>query len=294
VKPVNPEPVPLRAHAAREAEREQREAECSCKICGALSVRFDMLDFERSVSATPFDRAPSVVPVVYRRCAACGFIFTRFFDAFTPADWAAHIYNDGYADVDPEFARVRPLVNAGVVDAYFKDLRSSAVGLDFGGGNGNTAAALRRAGWAYDCFDPFGANELREDRRGRYDLCSAFEVFEHLPDPAASLRMVLDVTTPGALAIVIGTWLNDAEANGRLRLAGWVYAGPRNGHISLYSRRSLELLATQVGLDFSSLNAKTHIMSRGHDTDALLRRLRWGRYRAAAARMLKRLAPPSS
>ena len=275
-------------HAQRELAAEQRDTTRPCKICAAPSPRFDVLDFEKFVSHTPYTRPMSGVPVIYRRCPACGFIFTNFFDSFTPAQWTEHVYNDGYAGVDPEFAAIRPAIDAMAVQSYFADMRASAVGLDFGGGNGRTAALLRTAGWAFDCFDPFGTDELHVDRLGRYNLCTAFEVLEHLTDPAASLGTLLGKATDGPLIVLIGTALTDGQVTEAHRLS-WHYAGPRNGHISLYSRRSLQLLAGRFGLDYSNVSPSTHIMSRGHDIDELARRLRWGRIRMAIRRTLSAL-----
>jgi hypothetical protein len=93
-------------------------------------VLFDTLDFNRSANAA---RRPAVgILVVYRRCGSCGFVFTRTFDDFVREDWTVHVYNDGYAKVDPEFAQARPLRNARAVQSYFAARRRSAVGLDFG------------------------------------------------------------------------------------------------------------------------------------------------------------------
>lgn len=251
-----------------------------CKICGAASVLFDTLDFARSCNAST---AAIGVPVHYHRCTGCGFTFTRFFDAFTPTDWTERVYNADYAAVDPEFAQARPLRNAMAVRSYFGDLREAIIGLDFGGGNGTAAAALRRAGWSFDSLDPFGAAELTQAHAGRYSLCTAFEVFEHLPDPEATLREIVVCCSSGPLVIVVGTWLSDGHAD--VGLQDWCYAAPRNGHISLFSRRSLELLAQRCGLEFASLNGKTHALYRGHERSAIERRLRWGRVRMLARRL---------
>jgi 2-polyprenyl-6-hydroxyphenyl methylase/3-demethylubiquinone-9 3-methyltransferase len=43
----------------------------------------------------------------------------------------------------------------------------------------------------------------------------------------------------------------------------WWYAGPRNGHVSLYSRMSLERLTRPLGLTFRSFNEGTHVAYRG-------------------------------
>ena len=45
--------------------------------------------------------------------------------------------------------------------------------------------------------------------------------------------------------------------------AGWWYVAPRNGHVTIYSRRSLALIASRFKLDFHSYSRSTHFMTRG-------------------------------
>ncbi len=277
----------LAEYAVEQLALEQKARLRACKICRSPSSRFDMLDFEKFVSPTPFTRSLSCVPVIYWRCSQCRFIFTAFFDRFTPSLWSRHVYNDQYHVVDGEFAEIRPSLDAKAVQSYFPDLKDTAIGLDFGGGHGRTAQLLRDSGWTYDCHDPFGVDELQPERIGRYNLCTAFEVLEHLPDPVASLRTLLTNATPGPLILLVGTAVTDGSVSEATRLA-WSYAGPRNGHISLFSRRSLEVLADQLGLLYTSCSPSTHALSRGHDPRALRRRLWRGRIRLLLRRKLSR------
>lgn len=273
-------------HACTQLRNEQQESEVPCKICEGASTRYDMLDFERSATHIPFSTPPAGIPVVYRKCSRCGFIFTRFFDGFTGEQWREHVYNDAYGSVDPEYTGARAVRNAQAVPAYFGRLRGSVRGLDYGGGNGMTAKHLRDAGWNFACYDPFGLDETSGTEEAA-NFCTSFEVFEHFPNPVASMQNLLSKVTSGPLLIFIGTWLNDASVNDETRLSEWVYAGPRNGHISLYSRRALSALAQKFGLELTSIHAKGHLMSRGHDTAALESVMRWGRYRNVARRLLR-------
>ena len=43
----------------------------------------------------------------------------------------------------------------------------------------------------------------------------------------------------------------------------WWYASPRNGHISLFSARSLRVLAGRHGLEVASFNPGLHALWRG-------------------------------
>ena len=43
----------------------------------------------------------------------------------------------------------------------------------------------------------------------------------------------------------------------------WWYAGPRNGHVSLFSRASLGRLVDPFGLKLGSFNDNLHVLYRG-------------------------------
>ena len=42
----------------------------------------------------------------------------------------------------------------------------------------------------------------------------------------------------------------------------WWYVGPRNGHVSLFSRQALEAAARQLGARVGSLDQGTHVLLR--------------------------------
>jgi hypothetical protein len=132
--------------------------------------------------------------------------------------------------------------------------------VDYGGGNGLTVDILRSYGWKFDCVDPFGRNDVSE-RRGTYNFCSAFEVFEHLPDPFFGLSQIMELASADQFMLLIGTAINDGSVDLGSRL-NWSYAAPRNGHISLHSRKSLGILAKHYNLKYSSVSKGTHLMTR--------------------------------
>lgn len=258
----------LLAHAERERAAIARDPVRPCKICGAAARPFDTVDFAKTCAEPRHFGGVAGIPVVYHRCDRCAFIFTGFADAFTPADFARWIYDDAYVEVDPDFVDHRPRLNAGFVEAMFGDRKAGITGLDFGGGDGLTATLLRRQGWNYDCFDPFGAVDMADGNAGRYDLCTAFEVFEHLPDPAAALHQLLGFASPARLIIALGTHLSDGAVDDASRLAWW-YAAPRNGHISLFSAAAMRHLAATAGLDYLRPRPTLHLLTRGWSRPAL-------------------------
>jgi 2-polyprenyl-3-methyl-5-hydroxy-6-metoxy-1,4-benzoquinol methylase len=84
-------------------------------------------------------------------------------------------------------------------------------------------------------------------------------VLEHSTDPARALAEMNELVEPTGL-ILFSTMLQPAEID-RLGL-NWWYAGPRNGHVSLYSRSSLEKLVQPLGFQLGSFNENYHVLYR--------------------------------
>jgi len=234
-----------------------------CKICHGATERFDVVDFAKTCSVPDvYPRGLRGIPVYYCRCRACSFIFTDQFDDLAPEQWAEWVYNDEYDAVDPDYRHNRPRANARLIERFLLGRKHSTVGLDFGGGSGLTAELLARRGWQFDCYDPFGKTRLTPSRLQRYNVATAFEVFEHLTDPVTELASLLERMTNGALVILLGTGLSDGNVSVDTRLSWW-YAAPRNGHISLFSRKSLASLAKRFALRHSSALGGLHLLTRG-------------------------------
>jgi SAM-dependent methyltransferase len=242
LRPVDPQPAP-------------------CKVCGAPSPLFGLQDFNRSCEEARGKFLPlSGAAVYYRRCGGCGLLFSDAFDDWQDEDFAAHIYNDGYAAVDPDFEASRPVNNAGLVARTFRDFSAGLDVLDYGGGNGRLAAELVRAGFrsarTYDRFHPSHRN--RPD--GRFTLVTCFETIEHMPDPRAGAADLASFLADDGL-LVLSTLVQPKDiAQQRMQ---WWYAGPRNGHITLFTYRALAQLFGPLGLKvYSTSSAAIHLLCR--------------------------------
>jgi hypothetical protein len=250
--------------ALRHVTRVQSEDLPRCKVCGASTSTFDVVDFSKTCNLTLYPTPLVGCPVYYFRCNHCGLIFTTFCDAFSTEDWQRHVYNSQYQTVDPDYASTRPRSNAAVLSSLLRWHKRSVVGLDFGGGSGLTAELLRRAGYSYDSFDPFGESRLSIELEGRYNFCSTFEVAEHSPNPREMVSTILSMLHAGKVAILIGTQVHEGIVSDNSRLSWW-YIAPRNGHISIYSRRSLQILGEQFGLACHSFSRSFHLLTRGYN-----------------------------
>ncbi len=232
--------------------------------------------FAKTCHANKYPFGLRLIPVAYRKCERCGFIFTSFADSFTGEQWRRFIYNDEYIQADPEYLEDRPRKNARELAIFLAGKKKTTLALDYGGGNGLTARLMRERGWAFDSYDPFGNVEMEAGRSRRYDFCSAIEVFEHTPDPVASLNELLGLCSPNRLIIYVGTSVHDGVVSSASRLSWW-YAAPRNGHISLFSRESLRLLAARHDLTYTQFNRGTHLFTRGPSRPAALAFLALGK-----------------
>jgi 2-polyprenyl-6-hydroxyphenyl methylase/3-demethylubiquinone-9 3-methyltransferase len=230
-----------------------------CKCCGAQATRFGSVDFNKSCEDHRAPPLPAAgIPIEFLRCDACGFVFTVALDDFTPDDFRRHVYNDGYAAVDPDFQSARPANNAQwIAEVLFAGQKTLRI-LDYGGGDGKLAGLLGVAGFtSVTTYDPFYASERPS---GRFDVVTCFEVFEHTPTPFETVRDIRSfLADPGLL--VFSTLMQPPDI-GAIGLSWW-YAAPRNGHVSLYSREAMTALLKRVGLKWGSFTEVAHVAFRG-------------------------------
>ena len=208
----------------------------------------------------------SGVPVWYYRCASCGFLFTPAMDSFSAADWQRFVYNDDYLQVDPDYAGARAEANAPLVRSIAEQLgigdaqlavilMAERRWLDYGSGQGKLTDLLadlpvERAAW-----DPFRGQERPE---GQFDLVTAFEVLEHTTAPVETARDVLGFVRPGGAFLFSTLVCDDLPA----QKTDWFYLGPRNGHVSIHSTRSLDILFGALGWKVQHLTPNIHVAMR--------------------------------
>jgi 2-polyprenyl-6-hydroxyphenyl methylase/3-demethylubiquinone-9 3-methyltransferase len=232
----------------------------SCKVCDGASALYGVVDMHRPCEIPGGFRPPlSGVPVYYRRCAACGLLFTDAFDDWSEDQFKQHIYNDGYLRFDPDYASARPNANAALVARLWAAHKGGIRVLDFGGGNDVFCAALRAGGFreaiTYDPMVP----EHAAPPEGKFDLVTCFETLEHLPDPAVGIARIVEfVAEPGAVFYSTLTQPADFDQRG----LSWWYVGPRNGHISIFTRQSLSVAWGRHGYKTAALNDGIHLAFR--------------------------------
>jgi SAM-dependent methyltransferase len=237
----------------------------ACPVCGGEASLFDVVDFNKACGEATGEFLPrSGIPIYYALCAGCGFCFAPEICRWSLDEFARMIYNDGYVAIDPDYIDVRPRANAENLKSMFGHAFRTIRHLDYGGGEGTLAGMLREAGWNSASYDPYVNRDTSPGQLGQFDLITAFEVFEHVPDPRELMSHLRTLLAPGGL-VLFSTLLSDGKIEPKQRLTWW-YAAPRNGHISLYSQKSLVALASESKFNLGSFSSGSHIFFRSVPT----------------------------
>lgn len=192
--------------------------------------------------------------VGYFRCPNCKFTQTE-----TPY-WLAEAYSEPIGKMD--IGLIQRNIGLSEVTAfiisYFFDSESSF--LDYGGGNGMFVRMMRDKGYNYFGFDKYCQNAFaagfEADLTNRYEVATAFEVFEHLADPVFEIEQLCNLSDN----ILFSTML--LPAHDPLPDQWWYFALHGGQHISIYSKESLEALSRILNYKFISFDSNLHLFTK--------------------------------
>jgi hypothetical protein len=143
--------------------------------------------------------------------------------------------------------------------------------LDYGGGYGVFTRWMRDEGYNFFHYDHHCPNLFaggyEADIAGtvRYELVTAFEVFEHMPEPAKTLSHLLSISD----SILFSTEVLPVPAP---PITDWWYYGPEHGqHIAFFTQTALQQLAGRVGANYYTNAGSIHLISRRHISEKSLR-----------------------
>lgn len=228
----------------------------NCIICQGQTYIWGCVDFNKSCEELNEKYLEySGVPVYYLKCEECDHIFSTDFDNWTLEDFKNNIYDENYISVDPEYNGTRSLRD---VEWFTKSINynKSLEILDYGAGPGVFGKELVKKGYKVESWDPLWGTEISWSKNKKFDLITAFEVIEHSPTPYETIKEMHQWLKPNG-KILITTLANDIM-QGKRDPTYW-YLAPRNGHICMYSNKSIEILFKSVGMNINHLAWNTHL-----------------------------------
>jgi SAM-dependent methyltransferase len=224
----------------------------SCPVCDGTARSIGAVDFNRTCEDSEqrvFARSDKLVD--YFLCERCDFMFSPEFLEWSEDRFLREIYNEEYLLVDPEFPEIRPRRMAKGLEEIFGGVKREIHHLDYGSGYGTLSKLLEATGWQTNSYDPFFKENSALDVE-KFDLVTAIEVFEHVPFPYRLMDDLVARLRPDGV-LYFSTLLSDGVQCERSTLDWW-YLAPRNGHISLFSMKSLTFLLDQYSFKLANVS----------------------------------------
>jgi len=182
--------------------------------------------------------------VDYFRCINCQFIQTE------DAHWLPEAYDNAITNLDIGLVYRNIVLSKVVNNIIFWFFNRKASFIDYGGGYGMFVRIMRDMGFNFlrqdkYCENLFALNfDVKDVANQKYELLTAFEVFEHLDDPIEELEKMLQYSDN----ILFSTELQPKVIT---TPADWWYFIPTTGqHIAIHSHKSLTILASKYGLNY--------------------------------------------
>ena len=194
--------------------------------------------------------------VKYYQCVETGFIQTE--DPY----WLDEAYSSAIASLDLGLLMRNENMVKEVTRIISSTFNPDARFLDYAGGYGIFTRLMRDRGFDFYhtdkyCQNIFALQFSLEDTKPKFELLTAFEVFEHLVDPIEELKYLLTYSDN----VLFSTELIPMDTE--LTPSGWWYFVPEIGqHISFYTKESLKVLANKVGCNLYTNGSNLHLITR--------------------------------
>ena len=222
-----------------------------CRICGSkVGHCFDGKALKR-------------YPFTMLSCSSCGFLY------IDKPFWLEEAYADAISDLDTGLVSRNIQLSNSLRPLLYYLFGENGSFVDIAGGTGLLVRLMRDAGLDFYWHDEFCKNI---HARGfefiagikQYQAITAFEVFEHLVDPAAFLTKTLSSTHAEVIIFTTELLSNPVPKPDEW----WYYSFETGQHISFYQEKSLQKLAERMNLQFIT-DGYMHFFCREHYLDAI-------------------------
>lgn len=191
--------------------------------------------------------------VKYYRCPKCGFIQTEkpywLSEAYAEA---IHIFDVGIMQRNLQTARI----SSAVISLFTP---SGERFLDYGGGHGTFVRLMRDRGFNFYWQDLYAKNiharSFEHIENARYDLVTAFELLEHLPNPLEDIAQAFSFSDNVLVTTLVVPEPSPPPPN------WWYYAVRGGQHVSFYTPAALQQMARYFGRHIRS-NGFYHLFTR--------------------------------
>lgn len=220
----------------------------SCKIC-----KQNTKELFRAQVLYKYD-------VQYYQCTNCAFIQTE------EPHWLEESYTSAITDLDLGYVTRNIFFGAITTKLLKRSFHRKAAFLDYGGGYGMFVRLMRDRGFDFYREDKYCANLFSahfdvddpiDNAPKKFELVTAFEVFEHLENPYEDIERMFQFSD----SILFSTELQPQDTFSSA--SDWWYFSPDIGqHIAIYSKGALQEIAKKYNCQVYSAQNKLHLLTK--------------------------------
>lgn len=221
----------------------------------------------------------------YYRCNQTGFIQTQ------EPYWLPEAYSSAITKLDIGLPHRNIYLANRLSPLLLNHFNNKGTFLDYAGGYGLFTRLMRDSGFNFYHTDQYCQNLFAENfdlkdlpEGSRFELVTAFEVFEHLPNPVSEIKAMLKFSDN----LLFSTELQP-EAKIK-KVEDWSYFATETGqHIAFYNQKTLQAIADELGYNFYTDGKFVHLFTKNKFPQDMLVAKRDGFLLRKAKKLIKKL-----